>query len=84
VISSRAGAHPRRTPLPLLQALRSFDPDGRLINEAVAVQLRALGAEVGACGAAIPGGRQRAMTRNENQFARGGDGRSANAGTAAP
>jgi FMN reductase len=65
------------------QSWQSFDPDGRLINEAVAAQLRALGAEVvraarqfqadGTCDYA-----------EENQFARGGGGQSANAGAAAP
>jgi len=32
--------------LPVPQSWRSFDPDGRLIDEAIAAQLRALGAEV--------------------------------------
>jgi FMN reductase len=68
---------------PVAQSWQSFDPDGRLINEAVAAQLRALGAEVvraarqfqadGTCDYA-----------EENQFARGGGGQSANAGAAAP
>jgi FMN reductase len=32
--------------LPVPQARRSFDPDGHLADEAIARQLRALGAEV--------------------------------------
>ncbi len=32
--------------MPVAQSWESFDPDGRLTNEAVAAQLRALGAEV--------------------------------------
>ena len=68
---------------PVAQSWQSFDPAGQLVNEAVAAQLRALGAEVvraarqfqadGTCDYA-----------DENQFARGGGGQSANAGAAAP
>jgi FMN reductase len=67
---------------PVAQSWQSFDPDGRLINEAVAAQLRALGAEVvraarqfqadGTCDYA-----------EENQFASGRGGQDANAGAAA-
>ncbi len=32
--------------MPVAQSWQSFDPDGRLTDEAVAAQLRALGAEV--------------------------------------
>jgi hypothetical protein len=32
--------------MPVPQSWQSFDPDGQLVNEAIADQLRALGAEV--------------------------------------
>jgi FMN reductase len=42
---------------PVAQSWRTFDPDGRLVDDMVAVQLRELGAEVGACRASAPGRR---------------------------